>query len=479
MSAVSQFTRLPIALARAAWQRFSLSLKFSMAASIVVTVGMIVIGSWVSARIEDGVVSNAATAGGSYVENHIAPHLQELAAEDDISDEHKRALDRLLAPQTASKPILSFRIWKDNTVIYSDRQEHIGKTFAVTESLARAWRGAIVGEFDHLTDEHSAGHPMKGAPVLEIYAPVREHGSNRIIALAETYELAGQLRAELTKAQVQSWFTVGAVTLVIIGCLFGIVHNGSRTIEKQRLSLEQRVAQLSRLLAENTDLRQRVDYANQRMADANERMLRQISADLHDGPVQLLGLALLKLGDFCEVIEETNEEILGKTDGPEVMRMALRETLHEIRQLSAGLAPPDVENLTVRETLQMVAKKHEQLTGSHVECDVNNLEVTVPFPIKTCLYRFAQEALNNAYRHAGGAGQTLRASNDRDAIEIKVSDQGPGTVVAESFNGAGSQGLSGLRLRVESLGGTFRIQSRPGQGTTLSARLPILQEAMS
>jgi len=261
--------------------------------------------------------------------------------------------------------------------------------------------------------------------------------------------------------------------------LFGIVHNGSRTIEKQRLSLEQRVAQLSRLLAENTDLRQRVDYANQRMADANERMLRQISADLHDGPVQLLGLALLKLGDFCEVIEETNEEILGKTDGPEVMRMALRETLHEIRQLSAGLAPPDVENLTVRETLQMVAKKHEQLTGSHVECDVNNLEVTVPFPIKTCLYRFAQEALNNAYRHAGGAGQTLRASNDRDAIEIKVSDQGPGTVVAESFNGAGSQGLSGLRLRVESLGGTFRIQSRPGQGTTLSARLPILQEAMS
>src|SRR5262249_16208092 len=104
--------------------------------------------------------------------------------------------------------------------------------------------------------------------------------------------------------------------VVVIGCLFGIVHNGSRTIEKQRLSLEQRVAQLSRLLAENTDLRQRVDYANQRMADANERMLRQIGADLHDGPVQLLGLALLKLGDFCEVIEEINKDILSKTDGP-------------------------------------------------------------------------------------------------------------------------------------------------------------------
>jgi len=101
--------------------------------------------------------------------------------------------------------------------------------------------------------------------------------------------------------------------------------------------------------------------------------------------------------------------------------------------------------------------------------------LTVPFPIKTCLYRFAQEGLNNAYRHAGGAGQALRASKDRDAIEIKVSDRGPGTMVAETFAGTGSQGLSGLKLRVESLGGTFWLQSSPGQGTTLSARLPILQ----
>src|SRR5262245_12854441 len=89
--------------------------------------------------------------------------------------------------------------------------------------------------------------------------------------------------------------------------------------------------------------------------------------------------------------------------------------------------------------------------------------------------RFAQEGLNNAYRHAGGAGQALRASKDRDAIEIKVSDRGPGTMVAETFAGTGSQGLSGLKLRVESLGGTFWLQSSPGQGTTLSARLPILQ----
>jgi hypothetical protein len=51
-----------------------------MAASIVATIGTIVIGSWGSARIEEGIVHTAATTGSSYGENHIAPHLQELAS---------------------------------------------------------------------------------------------------------------------------------------------------------------------------------------------------------------------------------------------------------------------------------------------------------------------------------------------------------------------------------------------------------------
>jgi signal transduction histidine kinase len=468
-----KYARSLITTARTAWERLSLSLQFAIAASVVVVVGMTVIGNWVSARIEEGVVNNVAIAEGVYVENHVAPHLQELAHASDLGEEHKLALDRLLTPMAASKPILSFRIWKENIVVHGDRKEQIGQAFAQTPALARAWRGATVVEFDHLSDEHSAGHPMQGTPVLEIYAPVRERGSGRIIAIAEINELASKLRQELTDAQLQSWFLVGAVTLVIIGCLFGIVHNGSRTIQRQRLSLEQRVAQLSLLLAENTDLRQRVDYANQRMADANERLLRRIGSDLHDGPVQLLGLALLKLQDLCDAVEETDKEILTRVDSAEVLRVALTETLREIRNLSAGLAPPDVENLSIRDTLQMAAQKHEQRTGTRVECDVNGLNVTVPFPIKTCLYRFAQEGLNNAYSHAGGAGQALLATCYHDVIEIGVKDQGPGMLVEQALTNTGCQGLIGLRFRVESLGGTFQVDSRLGSGTSLFARFPL------
>ena len=461
---------------RSLWDGLSLSLRYSMAASIVVAIGMSVIGSWVSARIEEGVINNAATAANSYVEKYVAPHLQELALGSGLSAEHRQALDKLLSPQAANKPILSFRIWQGNTVVYSDRKEHIGKTFTEKAALTRAWQGAIVGEFDRLSDEHSAGHPMLGAPVLEIYAPVRALGTNRIIALAETYEIAPELRQELTTARTQSWLMVGGVTLAIIGSLFGIVHNGSRTIERQRVSLEQRVAELSRLLTENDDLRHRVNKANQRMAGTNERLLRRIGADLHDGPVQLLGLALLKLEDLCDIVAETDAGILANTDAADVTRGALTEALQEIRHLSAGLAPPDIEKLSVRETLSLAAKKHEQRTGTRVQCVLSLGDVVVPFPIKTCLYRFAQEGLNNAYQHAGGVGQALFASCTGGKMEIKIVDRGPGFATSNELGNTDGQGLTGLRDRIESLGGHFEIRSDLDVGTCLLAQFGIAEE---
>src|SRR5258705_7220231 len=235
-------------LRRFSWGRLSLSLRFSITASIVVAIGMAVIGSWVSSRIEDGVIKNASTLADDYVHDFIAPHLQELAVGPDISDEHKQALDQLLSPHATRKPILFFRIWQGNTVVYSNQKEDIGKAFPETEALARAWKGSVVGEFDHTTEEHRSKSIPPNLPILEIYAPVRSADNSRIIALAETYEMAGELKNELTTVKFQSWLFVGFVTLAIIGSLFGIVHNGSRTIDQQRASLEQRIAELSRLL---------------------------------------------------------------------------------------------------------------------------------------------------------------------------------------------------------------------------------------
>jgi signal transduction histidine kinase len=81
---------------------------------------------------------------------------------------------------------------------------------------------------------------------------------------------------------------------------------------------------------------------------------------------------------------------------------------------------------------------------------------------RICLFRFVQEALNNASRHAGGAGLTVALTGDAAGLRLTVGDRGPGV------QGAAGLGLSGLRDRVESLGGRFAIAPRDGGGTEVA-----------
>ena len=97
-------------------------------------------------------------------------------------------------------------------------------------------------------------------------------------------------------------------------------------------------------------------------------------------------------------------------------------------------------------------------------------EARLPLPMTICLYRFAQEALNNAFRHAGGEGQSLSARYDGVTIAVEVSDAGPGFAVDQTATGDERLGLAGLRYRVDSLGGTLQIDSQSGHGTRLIAQ---------
>jgi len=130
-----------------------------------------------------------------------------------------------------------------------------------------------------------------------------------------------------------------------------------------------------------------------------------------------------------------------------------------------------VEKLSLAAALDMAARRHERRTGSVVKRDIRDLPKHVPLSLKACLYRFTQEGLVNAFRHAGGQGQEIVACWEEDRIEVSILDRGPGLSRSVAFKENGGQGLIGLRDRVESLGGEFSIDQRPGGGTVLTARL--------
>jgi signal transduction histidine kinase len=456
---------------RQRWEQLSLSVRFAIATSAIVLVGMLIIGNWVTQRISKGVVHGNAVMAALHTEGFIERWVQELRSQPMLSPESEEALDQLLIPQVIGKPILGFRIWKGDTIVYRDRHVLIGKTFPPSSLRQRAWDGYIAAEYGHLDDPSHAPAMAGNRPVLEIYTPVREIGTGRIIALAETYEIAPTLSDDLASARIGSWMIVGAVTLGMLSLQIVIVGKGSRTIREQRASLKERIADLSRLLEENEALRQRANDANRRVTEMNERYLRRMGADLHDGPVQLLGMAVLRLDSLRAIIAEADQPIVEEANEDiEALQIALNESLAEIRNVSAGLAPPEIERLSLSSALRMAARRHERRTGNPVRCEIAESSLQVPLSLKACLYRFAQEGLTNSFRHADGNGQTIAAKLSEDYIEVNVSDTGPGLPKTDVFTENGGQGLIGLRDRVVSLGGEFSIHSQPGAGTLLTAR---------
>jgi signal transduction histidine kinase len=337
----------------------------------------------------------------------------------------------------------------------------------------RAWSGRLAAKVVHLDSHHYAPIGSKEGPALEIYAPVYETQSKRVIALAEIYISTPNLPAELKMAALGSWAAVGIVGLFIIALQLVVVRSGGRTIRQQESSLNQRVNQLSQLLQENQNLQNRANHANQRVAEMNDHNLRRIGSELHDGPVQLLSTARLRIDSLEKVLELAPKPILNEAHQDiSALREALRESLEEIRHISAGLFPPDIEHLTVAKTLERAIRRHELWTDTTVTCEFGNLPENAPISVKSCFYRFVQEGLSNAFRHAGGVGQVVTAQVVDDQLEIAIKDEGPGIssiVPSEEHDGLG---LMGLRARVESLGGVFYVGDRPLGGTCLKARVP-------
>ena len=430
---------------RSGLKQLSLVRQFALMASIVVGSGMVVLGSFVSAEIEDNVVRNAATATALYVNSLHGPHLQELATGSALSEESQRAFDASFKGTELDRQIISIKIWRpDGQIVYSTRRYLTGQTFPGSPNLVKALKGEVAAQFGSPTDEANQAERNLDTPLLQIYVPIRAT-SNSIVAVAEFFTYAGSLKAELDTARMHSWFAVGGVGLLQIILLYGIVSRGNETIESQRAVL--------------------VD-ARRGSVETSERFLRRVGADLHDGPAQLISLALLRLDNLRPLLATEHS----KSDEFEKIRAVLQDCLRELRHLAAGLAPPHLDNLPLRKVFELAIRQHEQRTGTAVNATIGALPAWTPSLLKVCIYRFVQEGLNNAYRHAAGAGQAVHVVGSGDALTVEVADSGPGFSSSSSGDGLG---LAGLRDRVESLGGKFSLETELGSGTRLRASFQV------
>jgi len=442
------------------WIGLSLARQFAIASFLILLIGMACMAAWVSNRIESGVVSNSALSAALFMDSFIAPLLQELSSQNDLSVEKQRELNRLIRQTPLGEQVVSFKIWgRDGVIVHSSSSELIGKQFPVTETQNRAWQGAIQVEYDNLHDEEDANERRLAIPLLEVYSPIRNY-SGRIIAVSEFYTNAGQLQQDLLYASLDSWLVFGAAGFVMFAALSSIALRGSRTIERQRTALENRVDEL-------VELRFRLEKASRRSTELNERFLRRVGSDLHDGPAQLLALALLKLEELFRLPASAarREQIALGIQEP------LQDALAEIRGLSAGLVIPGMEGKSINNILNKSVASHQRRTGVKVSMDIDhNLEhLDLPRSVMICVYRFVQETLNNAFQHGNDTQAHLQVRLNDGVLRVMTTDSGSGFDCATVESNSESLGLRGLRERIESVGGRLCLASRIGVGTQIEA----------
>ncbi|HSA82313.1 MAG TPA: ATP-binding protein [Geminicoccaceae bacterium] len=449
------------------WRQLSLAERFALTGGVVMLLGMAAIGSWVASRIEDGVTRNTANATALYVESVIAPLSQELTRPEGLSPTAARALDEVLTNTPLGRRVVSFKLWQEGgRIVYASNSDLTGQVFPPTKDLRAAWSGDVVANFDALGDDEDAPERATGLPLLEIYSPIREVWSGDVIGVAEFYEEARDLKSNIFAARLESWLVVGAVTAMTAAALFGIVLGGSRTIERQRVALEARVGELALLAAQNEALRLRVQRASSRATALNEQYLRRISAELHDGPAQLVGFAALRVESIEDEADQGH-----RTEEAQRIRSSLSDALRELRSICRGLALPDIDDMSLSELIDNAIAAHRQRTQASVALDLDgDLGADdLPRSLRICVYRFVQEGLNNVYRHAGDVAARVCAEVGEGTLFLAVEDEGPGFAAPQARREG--LGLSGLRDRVESLGGEFRIESEEGRGARIAMKI--------
>jgi signal transduction histidine kinase len=419
-------------------------------------------GWFVTDLVVKGAVESRAGATALLMRSLVEPVTQDLATTGMLSKDAISRLDGRLSDPAFRERFPFLEIWSlDGVAAYSTTPALIGQKFHASASRTAAAAGEVAAEFSNL---HADEHTMRGigTSYLEVYAPIRESGTGRIIGVAEIHEHTNVLERDLASLKANTWALVGLVTSLIMLGLFSIVNRGSRLIEAQTETLRRQVFEVEASAHEIRRLQERSRRASLQLAELNESFLRRLGADLHDGPAQMLGFAALKMEEVRRA-----RSTAARAKAVDIVEGVLQEAVREVRTIARGLLLPEIADLSLPAVVERAVDAHRNRTGTEVAIAREGaFDVEAPAAIKACAFRFVQEGLQNAFRHAAAAEQTVRFRIvDGRSLFLSVLDRGAQPACAK--DPAGGLGLHGLRQRVESLGGTFITRPRRCGGTRL------------
>lgn len=202
-----------------------------------------------------------------------------------------------------------------------------------------------------------------------------------------------------------------------------------------------------------------------RLVDAQETERRSISRELHDEIGQALGALLVDIGRLSASLSNGEPKLREQLDH---MKSVAERSFQAVRNIALLLRPSMLDDLGLAAAVEWLGREVSRNSPIEVAVESENLPDDLPDDYKICIYRLAQEALNNAVRHSGARNAKIRVEQSAGNIVVRVTDDGQG------FDPARKRGLGllGMEERVRRLGGTLRVESEPGKGAIVIAKLP-------
>lgn len=197
----------------------------------------------------------------------------------------------------------------------------------------------------------------------------------------------------------------------------------------------------------------------------------RIARELHDSVSQQLFAATMMLSTLNEMVEEMDVPEVIETQ-LQVVASIINTSQSEMRALLLHLRPINLEEKTLQQGIEMLLKELQTKINIELKWQIEN--VTLPSSIEDNLFRITQELLSNTLRHAKAHLLEVYLKKIDQTVLLRLVDDGVGFDVKEEK--VGSYGLQNIRERVQGMGGTCRIVSFKGQGTSIEIKVPILKE---
>ena len=226
--------------------------------------------------------------------------------------------------------------------------------------------------------------------------------------------------------------------------------------------------------------RERYRKLTRQILVAQEDERKRLARELHDETSQALSglsLQLQALVDMAEMSGSKDAEFIARLKKTQSLAMQVH---NEIRRLMADLRPSLLDTLGLVPAIRQYADAILRPVGINVSVETKGVERRLPSEVETELFRVAQGAIGNIIQHSKAKNAAIVVEYLDDELLMRISDDGQGfdvskiTDIEESGRG---RGLFSMRERVMLLGGKGWVESQPGRGTIVWARVPLSERA--